>query len=400
MSSAPFRRIIEATAPDFWRLWYVGLIVSTVRWLETIVVGVVVYQRTDSAFLVSMMTMLRLLPMSLFGVFLGALAERFDRARTLLIVLLLMSVTSAVLAVLDRIGELEVWHLALASFINGCGWCTDNPVRRVMMGEVVGREQMGTAMSLDVGATNASRMLGPAVGGFLLVETGIQGAFVLSVVMYCTTLWAVATIRSRIPRSAESGAVLARIAEGLALVRTDKRLIGVLVVTVIYNVFAWPFTSMIPVIGRDRLQLGPDGVGLLATMDGVGAFAGALFLALWLIPKWYGRAYLGGVVCYLIAVAVFALVQSPVLAGAALLVTGLGGAGFATMQATLVYLAAPAEMRSRLLGVLTVCIGTGPIGFLWLGWLADRIGAHHATAVTAVLGLLVLAATSRWWKEI
>jgi len=400
VSSAPFRRIIEATAPDFWRLWYVGLIVSTVRWLETIVVGVVVYQRTDSAFLVSMMTMLRLLPMSLFGVFLGALAERFDRARTLLIVLLLMSVTSAVLAVLDRIGELEVWHLALASFINGCGWCTDNPVRRVMMGEVVGREQMGTAMSLDVGATNASRMLGPAVGGFLLVETGIQGAFVLSVVMYCTTLWAVATIRSRIPRSAESGAVLARIAEGLALVRTDKRLIGVLVVTVIYNVFAWPFTSMIPVIGRDRLQLGPDGVGLLATMDGVGAFAGALFLALWLIPKWYGRAYLGGVVCYLIAVAVFALVQSPVLAGAALLVTGLGGAGFATMQATLVYLAAPAEMRSRLLGVLTVCIGTGPIGFLWLGWLADRIGAHHATAVTAVLGLLVLAATSRWWKEI
>ncbi|MGE0286443.1 MAG: MFS transporter [Bradyrhizobium sp.] len=400
MSDSPFRRIVEASAPDFWRLWYVGLIVSTVRWLETIVVGVVVYQRTDSAFLVSMMTMLRLLPMSLFGVFLGALAERFDRGRTLLIVVLLMSVTSAVLAVLDRIGQLEVWHLAFASFINGCGWCTDNPVRRVMMGEVVGREQMGTAMSLDVGATNASRMLGPAFGGFLLVETGIQGAFVLSVLMYCTALWAIMTVRSRIPRSADSGAVLARISEGLALVRSDKRLIGVLVVTVIYNIFAWPFTSMIPVIGRDRLHLGPEGVGLLATMDGVGAFAGALLLALWLIPKWYGWSYLGGVVCYLIAVVVFALAQSPVLAGTALLVTGLGGAGFATMQATLVYLAAPAEMRSRLLGVLTVCIGTGPIGFLWLGWLADRIGAHSATAVTGVLGLLALAATSRWWKEI
>ncbi|MCW5701226.1 MAG: MFS transporter [Bradyrhizobium sp.] len=400
MSDSPFRRIVEASAPDFWRLWYVGLIVSTVRWLETIVVGVVVYQRTDSAFLVSMMTMLRLLPMSLFGVFLGALAERFDRGRTLLIVVLLMSVTSAVLAVLDRIGQLEVWHLAFASFINGCGWCTDNPVRRVMMGEVVGREQMGTAMSLDVGATNASRMLGPAFGGFLLVETGIQGAFVLSVLMYCTALWAIMTVRSRIPRSADSGAVLARISEGLALVRSDKRLIGVLVVTVIYNIFAWPFTSMIPVIGRDRLHLGPEGVGLLATMDGVGAFAGALLLALWLIPKWYGWSYLGGVVCYLIAVVVFALAQSPVLAGTALLLTGLGGAGFATMQATLVYLAAPAEMRSRLLGVLTVCIGTGPIGFLWLGWLADRIGAHSATAVTGVLGLLALAATSRWWKEI
>ena len=235
MGNSPFRRMIETSAPDFWRLWYVGMIVATVRWVETIAVGVFVYQRTDSAFLVSMMTMLRLLPMGLFGVFLGALAERFDRGKTLLVVVLMIGATSAVLAVLDMTGQLEVWHLALASFVNGCGWSTDNPVRRVMIGEVVGREGMGTAMSLDVGAGNASRMVGPAVGGLLLAGMGIQGAFILSVLLYCTALWAVLTIRSRIPRAAGSGAVLARIAEGLALVRADKRLIGVLVVTVIYN---------------------------------------------------------------------------------------------------------------------------------------------------------------------
>jgi MFS family permease len=398
VGNSPFRRMIDA--PDFWRLWFVGLIVATVRWVETVAVGIVVYQRTDSAFLVSMMTMLRLLPMGLFGVFLGALAERFDRRLTLIIVVLLMICTSAILAVLDQAGQLEIWHLAVASFINGCGWCTDNPVRRVMIGEVVGRERMGTAMSLDVGANNASRMVGPAVGGFLLASTGIQGAFILSVLMYCTALWAVLTVHSRMPHAAGSGAVLAQIAEGLALVRTDRRLIGVLIVTVIYNIFAWPFTSMIPVIGRDRLYLGPEGVGLLATMDGIGAFVGAFLVVLWLTPRWYGKAYLGGVICYLIMVVIFALVQSPALAGAALLMTGLGGAGFATMQATLVYLASPPEMRSRILGVLTVCIGTGPIGFVWLGWLADRIGSHNATAVTGVLGLLAMAATWRWWKDI
>ena len=202
------------------------------------------------------------------------------------------------------------------------------------------------------------------------------------------------------PRTAGSGAVLAQIAEGLALVRTDTRLVGVLVVTVIFNIFAWPSTSMIPVIGRDRLHLGPEGVGVLASLDGIGAFVGALLVALWLTPRWYGRAYLGGVIFYLIMVVIFALVQSPALAGTALLLTGLGGAGFSTMQATLVYLAAPPEMRSRMLGVLTVCIGMGPIGFVWLGWLADRIGSHNATAVTGVLGLLAMAATWRWWKEI
>lgn len=398
MGSLPLKRMIEA--PDFWRLWYVGLTVSTVRWVETVAVGVVVYQRTDSAFVVSMMTMLRLLPMGLFGAFLGALAERFDRSRTLLVVVLVMIATSIALVILDRTGQLEVWHLAFASFVNGCGWCTDNPVRRVMIGEIVGRERMGTAMSLDVGASNASRMVGPVIGGLLLAGPGIQGAFILSVLLYATALVAVLTIRARIPRVAGSGAVLARIGEGLALVRTDRRLIGVLVVTVIYNIFGWPFTSMIPVIGRDRLSLGPEGVGLLATMDGVGAFFGALMLTLWLTPRWHARAYLGGVIAYMIAVVIFAWVQSPWLACAALLLTGLAGAAFASMQATLVYLASPAEMRSRILGVLTVCIGTGPIGFVWLGWLADRIGSHNATAVTGILGLLAMAASWRWWKYI
>ncbi len=400
MSDSPFRRMIRASAPDFWRLWFVGLVVFTVRWLETVAVGVVVYQRTGSAFLVAMMTMLRLLPMGLFGAFLGALAERFDRRRTLIGVVLLTGSTSAILALLAWTGRLEVWHLALASFANGCGWATDNPVRRMMMGEVVGREHMGTAMSLDVGANNASRMVGPTVGGLLLASVGIEGVFLLSVAMYGGALIAATRVRSRIPRAPGSSAMLARITEGLVIVRGDKRLIGTLIVTIIYNVFAWPFTSMIPVIGRDRLLLGPEGVGILASLDGIGAFIGALLLAVWLTPRWYARAYVGGVIAYMIMLIVFAVVTTPVFAGAALLLTGVGGAGFSTMQATLVYLAAPPEMRSRILGVLSVCIGTGPIGFVWLGWLADRIGAHNATAVTGVIGLLALAATSRLWRTI
>jgi MFS family permease len=392
--------MIRASAPDFWRLWFVGLVVFTARWLETVAVGVVVYQRTGSAFLVAMTTMLRLLPMGLFGVFLGAQAERFDRRRTLIGVVILMGTTSAVLAVLAATGRLEVWHLALASFVNGCGWATDNPVRRVMIGEVVGREHMGTAMSLDVGANNASRMFGPTLGGLLLGTAGIEGVFAVSVLMYAAAMVAAVRVRSRIPRSPSSSPVLTRIAEGLAIVRADKRLIGTLTVTIIYNVFAWPFTSMIPVIGRDRLLLGPEGVGVLASLDGIGAFAGALLLAVWLTPRLYARAYVGGVVLYMIMLIVFAVAASPAIAGVALLLTGLGGAGFSTMQATLVYLASPPEMRSRILGVLSVCIGTGPIGFVWLGWLADAIGANYATAATGVVGLLALGATWPLWRTI
>ena len=394
------RKVLRTIPIDYWRLWYVVMIVTTVRWLETVAMGIVVYAETGSAFDVAMITMLRLLPMGLFGAFLGALAERFDRRLTLAGMVGLMAVTSAVLAVVAIASTLEVWHLAVASFINGCGWATDNPLRRMMMGEVMGRERMATAMAFDVGAANASRMIGPTVGGLLLAGAGIKGAFLLSVAMYATAVAATLMVRSHIPSSPGSGAVLARTWESVAMVFADRRLAAIMAVTVIYNVFAWPFTSMIPVIGRDRLLLGPEGVGLLASVDGVGAFAGALVLALWLAPGWHARAYVGGVAVYLLALMGFALAPTPLLAGAALLLTGLAGAAFATLQATLVYLAAPLHMRSRVMGVLSVCIGTGPLGFLWLGWLADRIGAPEATAITGAMGLAALAATWPLWRRI
>ncbi|MGE0224266.1 MAG: MFS transporter [Acetobacteraceae bacterium] len=398
--AAPMGGLLAAGYGSFWKLWFVGLVVFVVRWLETVAVAVVVYERTDSAFLVAMMTMLRLLPMGLLGAFLGAWAERLDRRLTLIGVVLLMGANSLALAVLAYTGRLEVWHMALASFLNGLGWATDNPVRRVMIGDAVGPDRMGTAMSLDVGASNASRMVGPTVAGLLLGSVGIHGAFALSVVLYGFALIAAIRVTYRNAEGTSAGSVLARIRDGLRLVRADTRLMGTLVVTVIYNIFAWPFTSMIPVIGRDRLGLGPEGVGILASMDGIGAFLGAVALAIWLKPSWYGRAYLGGVTSYMVMLIVFALVPDPVIAGTALVVTGLGGAGFSTMQATLVYLAAPPEMRSRILGVLSVCIGTGPIGFVWIGLLADAIGAHWATAVTGAVGLLAMAATWRLWRTI
>ena len=400
VTTSPVRRLLQPEFADFWRLWSVGLVVFVVRWLETVAVGVVVYQRTNSAFLVAMMTMLRLLPMGLLGAFLGAWAERIERRSTLIGVVLLMGGNSAVLAVLAYTGQLEVWHLALSSFVNGLGWATDNPVRRVMIGEVVGAEAMGTAMTLDAGGNNASRMVGPTIGGLVLANAGIEGAFALSVALYGLALIAALRIRFRDTRSANAGSVLARIAEGLRLVRGDRRLIGTLAVTVIYNVFAWPFTAMIPVIGRDRLGLGPEGVGVLASLDGIGAFAGAVLLALLLKPAWYARAYLWGVASYMVMLIVFALAPYSPVAGLALLFTGLGGAGFSTMQATLVYLAAPPEMRSRILGVLSVCIGTGPIGFVWIGLLANAIGAHWATALNGALGLLALALTRKLWRAI
>ena len=151
-TASSFRQVLRTSPMDFWRLWYVGFVVTTVRWLETVAMGVVVYQQTGSALVVAMITMLRLVPMGLFGAFLGAFAERFDRRLTLAGIVGLMMVTSALLSVVAFRGALEVWHLAVASFINGCGWATDNPLRRVMMAPARPVTSSATPASSGVGA--------------------------------------------------------------------------------------------------------------------------------------------------------------------------------------------------------------------------------------------------------
>jgi MFS family permease len=387
--------------PDFRRLWLVGVVVFAVRWLEMLAVAVFAYQHTGSPFVVALLTMLRMLPMALFGAVVGAMAERLERRIALIIVVVSMLLSSLVLALLAWSNTLEVWHVALASFVNGVAWTTDNPVRRTMIGEVVGPERMSAAMSLDVGANNASRMLGPTLGGVLLATTGIGGAFAVSVACYGVAVVAAMRIRRRNPvRPPGADGVIERMIEGFMLVRRDRRLIGTLVITVIYNTFGWPFTSMIPVIGQDNLGLGAVGIGFLASMDGVGAFCGAIVIALVAKPAVFARLYVGGVLIYLLMLPVFALAPDPLLSGTVLLITGIANAGFSIMQATLVYLAAPPEMRSRIYGVLSVCIGVGMIGFIHLGLLAGMIGASWATATIGVEGILVMLLTRRFWRAL
>jgi MFS family permease len=363
--------------------------------------AVFVYQKTGSPFIVAVLTMLRLLPMAFFGAFFGAIADRVERRTALVGVAGCLFATSTILAVLAWLDLLAVWHLAVATFVNGTTWATDNPVRRILLGEVVGPDHIGRAMSIDIGTNNACRMIGPAIGGAMLVFVGIVGVFALSMACYMVAGLTTLAIRHRTAvRSDEAGSILARIGAGLAIVRRDRRIVGTLVITVIFNVFGWPFTSMIPVIGQDNLLLDPKGIGLLASMDGLGAFVGALLIALWAKPRIYPRLYIGGTAFYLMLLPVFALVRDPLVAAFALFLTGVTGSAFMTMQSTLIYLLAPREVRSRVFGVLSVCIGLGPIGFIHIGLLADAWGAAAATAAIGIEGLAILAFTLPLWRRI
>ena len=364
--------------PDFRRLWLVGLAVSVARWLEMLVIGVVVWSATHSAFLVAAMTLLRLAPMGLLGAPLGVLADRIERRAALIAVLVVQASGMAALAAVAAAGDLAVWHIALACLASGLGWAADNPVRRMMIGDSLGAARMGVGMSLDVVGNNASRVAGPALGGTLLAALGPEAAFGAAFLLYLAAI-AIATRLSRRPRTMapRTGPVLAEVRESFHLAAALPRLRAVLIVTVVFNLFAWPFTAMVPVIAAEHLRLGPEATGWLASLDGVGALAGAALVGLLTRPAHYPYLLVAGAALYLAMVA-----------------------GFSATQATLVYQVTPPELRSRALGVLSVAVGSGLIGFLHLGLLAGVTGPRIATMMIGLEGLLALALTWRWWRAV
>jgi len=387
--------------PAFRRVWLVGALVGTIRWIEFLATSVYVFELTHSAAQVALLTMVRMLPMAVLGAVAGALAERFSRRGLLLVVLTTGVLASGGQAALAWAGQLALWHVFLGAAMNGIFWSVDMPLRRTMLGELAGPGRTAAAMGLDAATNNATRMLGPGIGGLLLELVGIHGAFLLGTALYVSG-WAL-LFQLRLAEAVDrSGGfdIIERIADGVRLIREDRAIVGTLAVTVVFNVFAWPVTSMVAVIGEQHLHLTAFPIGLLMSADGLGALIGALVVATRARPEHFRGIYILGVAGFAAMSMLFALSPWPLLSGAVQVLCGLGGACFATMQATIVFLSAPAAARPRIMGVLSVCIGTAVLGFLQLGWLADRLGGQGAVVTSSAMALVALALAALVWPEI
>ena len=384
--------------PRFLVVWVVGGLTGIVRWLQLLVLGLYTFQITGSPLLVSLVPMLWMLPLALCGPFVGVVADRVSRKALLVGSLVLALAVSVVMAIASSAAALGFPWIAAASVVSGIFWATDMPVRRRLLGDLSDGD-LAAAMSLDSATSNATRMAGPVLGGVVLQTFSLSGVFLLSAAVFAACPVAIAL--TPVPgagRPAQSTHFLRELISGIRFVVGDARLRWVFGITIVFNVFGFPFTSMIPVIGSGQLGLDPAMVGLLGSTEGFGAFIGAIVIAMAVRPRAFASLYVWGTTAYLAMVGCLGMVSLfgggavfPFVAAAGvLLAIGLAGACFSAMQSTLSYLNALPEYRSRVLGVLTLCIGTGPIGFLHVGWLAETFGASVALIVTASEGLLAL----------
>ena len=200
----------------FLRVWLTGGAAGVLRWLELLAISVYVLQTTGSPFLVALMTFLRMAPMFLFGIPAGALADRYDRKRLLLIGLLALAGAAARSHCSRCQGRIAIWHIAPGTFLNGMFWSTEFPVRRTMLGEIAGPARLSRAMALESATSNATRMVGPALGGVLIEATGLYGVYLLGALLYRSARPGPA---ARLPRRPAPGAALRsrHAARGLAV---------------------------------------------------------------------------------------------------------------------------------------------------------------------------------------
>lgn len=384
--------------PNYLCVWIFGALTGFIRWFQLLALGVYTFAITDSPFLVSLVPVLWGLPLAFGGPVVGGIADRVNRKIFLAGGVATILCVASVMAFLAYRGELAFVHIAVASFLGGIFWATDMPLRRRLIGDVAG-ENLSAAMSLDSATNSATRMLGPFIGGVMLQWFGIVGVYALSTVVYATGLLLVFSIR--LPEQSSTGvspSLLRDLAAGIRLALGTWELRRVLSITIVFNIFGFPVTSMIPILGREQLGLTPSLVGFLSSLEGAGAFAGGMAIAVLAKPDIYGRIFVGGVLMHLTLIFYLSILaavsggpnHSFIAASLTLTTLGVAMSGFAAMQSTLTYMHTAAEYRSRVLGVVALCIGTGPLGFLNVGWMAENHGLPTALAVMSLEGLFVM----------
>lgn len=387
------------------RIWTVGLLTGVVRWLELLTFGLYAHDITGSPFLVALLVVLRFLPLALCGVLLGAVSDLVSPRRLMIAGLVGMGLFSATLAALFRWGDAGYTAVALAALVSGVFWAGDLPVRRRMIGEAVDDDLLAGAMALDGAASNGMRLVGPLAGGALYQGLGITGVFALNAVLYAGAAAVALAVAVDGPPAGtgRAGTALLRplrgAAEALAHALRDGDVLRILLVTVVFNVWGFPYLSMIPVIGRETLGLSAGAIGALTAVEGLFALAGAVAVVR-LRPRARLRGlYLGATAGLLAAVLVMGAFPGLAVTAVAIAAGGACTAVFAAMQSTLIYVTAPPAMRGRFLGLMTLCIGAGVLGFANIGLTADAVGASRALWIVALEGLIPLAAIGWTWRE-
>ena len=390
---------------NFRKLWSAGLIHWTVFGIEQLATSIYIFSLTQSPLIVTSLLAVRMIPMIILGSIAGAISDRYPPLTLLSIGYWILAIVFFGLGSISLFGQIQVWYIFLGAVITGSGLTLDNVVRRKAIGELAAEKTLGPAMSLDITLLMLAMLLGPLFGGILFEQTGLTGVYWF--IGLCFIFVNIMTRRIALPSLNQSSEIsdkkpnlLSEIREGLKYARSNRIIFGTLMITMIMNVFILALYGLVPIVGIDILELNPSVNGILLSCNGLGGFIGALLISIYGPQRQYRRYYFWGSILLSVTILSFAFSDNLYLSIILLTVGGFGLAGFGTMQVTLLLLETPSYLRARILGLLTVCIGVGPIGALHIGYMAEQFGTINGLVIVAIEGLIIMAIAGLMWPEL
>ena len=399
MRSSPTRFALRSRSFGVYAAGY--LVSQTGEWMTLVALNWAVLEFTGSALYLGLINACRMAPAFLLSVPAGVLADRSDRRK------LLMVLHAGIIPLTVCVGYLlaagsPFWLLAVVVTLRSSLMAGAIPVRNSVIPNLVPESRVASAVAVDSGVRNLSRIAGPAIAGILLTVMEIENVFWISAGSILAVLLALFVVRPASNRDAISDSVKADIREAAAYVKDSPAVQSLLILTVAPMVFAFPYTAMMPLFAEELLQLGPKGLGVLLSAAAVGALVGSAWLTLSSGTEGAGKWLVGSILSMGLFLLLFVTMETFVTASATMFLVGFASSTYRTMSRAVLQTRVPDRLRGRILSIALMDRGLMPLGAILIGAVAEWAGALWAGVAMGsgciVLTLAVLAARRQVWS--
>ena len=387
-------------------------------WMQTMAVGWLSLQLSDSAFVVGVVASVGAIPIVLFSMHAGAFVDHGDKLRLVRVTQSILLAQAAVLWLVTITGVVSIPILLGLAFVQGLCSAVEIPARQSMIIQLVGRDDLQPAIALNSSGFNLARVIGPAIGGLVIARFGIAWCFGLNALSFVAVLWGLLRIKLPVPAMTNSVRLSvtgvhellerssAGAAEGLRHLAKPGPVRDLLALVTMGAVLGGPFLTIMPVIARDQLGLGAGGYGTLLATVGVGGLLGALLVA---GPISHaankGRVLMTAGLAFPTLLLSFAYTTTLAMAYVLLFATGLAMITFNALSNGVLQLLVEEKYRGRLMAFYSlVFVGLSQaVGSFAMGALARVVTAPHAIAISAVLLMLASLYALRFsdfWRRV
>ncbi len=389
------RRTFGSLDTHNYRLFFSGDLVSHVGgWMQTMAEAWLVLKLTGSGVAVGATFAFRFLPVLLFGLWGGVIADRFDRRRVLLVTQTLAAVLAVVLWLIVLTGVVQVWMVFALAIGLGFVTVVDEPARHAFVEEMVGRERVPNAIALTSAVGNSARITGPAIAGLLIFSVGVAWVFFVNAVSFVAVVVALAAMRKSELRRLHEPTSRTRVREGLAYAWSITEIRATIVLVAVVGTLVYNFPTVLTLMASKTFHGGAGLAGFLMAVLGVGTVFGALFAALRSRPT--SRVVVTAAALLGVTLVVAASFPTKLTFEIALVPVGAMAVFFGSTASAHMQIWSAPQLRGRVMAIYTLLtLGTTVVGGPFVGWVCQhwspRAGLEVAGLATLAAALLVLS---------